>query len=67
MRNHVIREAEEAMIAYRARNLFKQPVHPGATVPEYLAERRRKRIAVWGLAAAVLLGVVLVVLLRVLH
>lgn len=50
---NAIREAEENLIAYRARNLVKAAKHPGMTAVEYI--RRRKQRNRWLAASTVVI------------
>lgn len=57
MNNLTVQEVEQDLIAYRARNLLKQPVHAGETMAEY-RERKAHRLRLYkalALAFAVLL------------
>lgn len=53
MINHTIQEVERDMIAYRARNLLKQPDHPGETMAEYRARKAHSLMIYKALALGV--------------
>ena len=57
--NQTIQDVENELIAYRARNLLKQPVHPGETMAQYRARKAMQRhvivVALCTLAAVGLL------------
>ena len=50
--NQTIQDVENDLIAYRARNLLKQPEHPGETMAEYRDRKRHHKV--WAVAAGVL-------------